>query len=807
MPPASAPSAAAASAAPLPFTPIIFCGPGANLYPLCDPQQALTQVHASSSSSPSAAEAAGIKALLPIANRPLLAYPLQLLCTAGIDHAIVVAARESQAAIVATLRTCSLQLPSHPQQSHHQHGNASGRVNIVVREWSALQSTSSSTGLSTANADASAFRVELFPLGPHDHGGGAAGPSASEGDGTSTAAAAAAGGAARGMKSAGGRGAENEASAFGSGPGSRMGTAQLLLWLWQLGRVQSNPLILPCDLVSPAFPLAALLTAHLQASFPHASPPAITALLYERGAGEGTGREREKEAPPRALFAYASTELIPSGGVGGAATQVQWPSGSSSTGGSAATPLPHSLHSLLLHRDEETFSSDDDDMDVRMSLLWSHPRTTLATHLLDAHAYVLSMPLLAPLLQRWSLRLTSLREHVLPTAAKCSWQNGLLEKIGWTAPGAEAAGAASAEGSVAYASANVSGRQGGTDGARQHTRPDADADADAEDQAGSSMLAAFLKSTNTRNLPVPPPYLTPQTQDGDKNQPVEGAGKVNPVRCVALIARLRPRGASHAGTADAPAGSGATNSADKQKGADAAAAARAEQHDEAAGGRFIARANTLPTYIESNRYVLKLLAAASAAGNSSASGSAGVPPLPAVSASAPVSAKAGSYEAGGNNNTSSTGAPPAAVPSSTMSLPATAAITSMTATASSTAASAQISADSLIGAQTRLGERTTVKKSVIGRSCWIGRACRLQGCVIMDGCFVGEGAKLENTLLAPGSKVGERVTLKDCDVGPGCRVPADTSSKNEKFVCESDDENGEDEEDGQGSEDDDDEGQ
>lgn len=55
---------------------------------------------------------------------------------------------------------------------------------------------------------------------------------------------------------------------------------------------QADPLILPVDLLAPYLPLRVLTDAHL-AAVP--DPPTLFALMYERGAGEGTGKERERD--------------------------------------------------------------------------------------------------------------------------------------------------------------------------------------------------------------------------------------------------------------------------------------------------------------------------------------------------------------------------------------------------------------------------------------------------------------------------------------------------------------------------------
>lgn len=106
---------------------------------------------------------------------------------------------------------------------------------------------------------------------------------------------------------------------------------------------------------------------------------------------------------------------------------------------------------------------------------------------------------------------------------------------------------------------------------------------------------------------------------------------------------------------------------------------------------FVARANTIPTYLECNRYLLKALAH-----------QATLPfALPSVSI---------------DHNESST----------------TIEGESLQAT------SAQISPDSIIGVGVRIGDRASIKRTVIGNRCEVGRGARLSGCILLDGSKVME---------------------------------------------------------------------
>lgn len=157
-------TSSASASAPAPLLPIIFCGPGSNLYPLCDP---------SSSSSSSTTESLP-KAILPVANRPLIAYPLQHLVSAGFKRVLVVAPSTQHRAIEVALKSLRLQVPhisegkttGGAKDSSKAGANAADETNIaVVDGLSAAVTSKAAAAPFGANV---AMRVELIPLGPYD---------------------------------------------------------------------------------------------------------------------------------------------------------------------------------------------------------------------------------------------------------------------------------------------------------------------------------------------------------------------------------------------------------------------------------------------------------------------------------------------------------------------------------------------------------------------------------------------------------------------------------------------------------------
>jgi hypothetical protein len=146
--------------------PLLFAGPGAALYPLLEAR------HGAS------------KCTLPLLNRPLVAYALQALCTAGLRQAsLFVRAAE-----------------------HEGVKKALGTVQLVGSE--GLVAVQTHDG-AAARSDADGFSVELLPLGPHDKAPGVA---AMEGEMRET---------------------------------ETPGTAELVRWYGSLGRIQVRLLALP----------------------------------------------------------------------------------------------------------------------------------------------------------------------------------------------------------------------------------------------------------------------------------------------------------------------------------------------------------------------------------------------------------------------------------------------------------------------------------------------------------------------------------------------------------------------------------
>ncbi|KAK0529372.1 Translation initiation factor eIF-2B subunit gamma [Tilletia horrida] len=244
---------------PLPlFTPIVFClpneGASLSLAPLASRAAAAAAIasvaHSVTGTGASAGEAAAETgggegnsdaatkalpaALLPIANRPLIAFALQQLVSAGIRHAVVCAPAAQHTLFAQTLRQLALTPPLSASTS------TAPNVQVLIDP---LPGTSRRA---TPSANTYVLRIDLIPLGPLDRADRTRIPAS----GPTTAAPPA-----------------QQIEAVKSNRKVRqLGSAELLLWLASEGWLEADPLVVPYDLLTPSLPLAALIRAHQIAS-------------------------------------------------------------------------------------------------------------------------------------------------------------------------------------------------------------------------------------------------------------------------------------------------------------------------------------------------------------------------------------------------------------------------------------------------------------------------------------------------------------------------------------------------------------
>jgi translation initiation factor eIF-2B subunit gamma len=226
---------------PLTLLPIIFSGPGSNLYPLCDA---------------SASTSSASKALLPVANRPLIAFALQNLLSTGLTSCLLLAPSSQHAAISRALSSVRLVPPYSPSVSSDK------KKTREVKDEKKTTSIAIVDNLSLSTSDATTMKVELLPLGPYD-----------------------------------GKGVDEVAHQEGFRR-NILGTAELLRWVASLGKLEANPLVVPVDMINPSMPLKELIDLYISAEASIYGSPTACCALYERAAGDGTGRERERDGEP-----------------------------------------------------------------------------------------------------------------------------------------------------------------------------------------------------------------------------------------------------------------------------------------------------------------------------------------------------------------------------------------------------------------------------------------------------------------------------------------------------------------------------
>lgn len=222
-----------------------------------------------------------------------------------------------------------------------------------------------------------------------------------------------------------------------------------------------------------------------------------------------------------------------------------------------------------------------------MSLLWSHPHVRISTSLLDSHVYLFSLQQLLGLLKSEAgQRMKSLREEVVPFMVKCSWMVGLREKAGWTSQSTKDASTADQMSSWNSISAK--------DNVAQHLKSSTFVDSDLL-QAGSSFRPT-LDEIENRSSPIFTPdrsqLLSPSAHPDDKGRAADlekqarslAKKAASEARVNALIFRL---------------------SADRKHPIDPSLSVEEirEREEDVKREPFIARANTVPTYLECNRYV------------------------------------------------------------------------------------------------------------------------------------------------------------------------------------------------------------
>ncbi|EJU04099.1 nucleotide-diphospho-sugar transferase [Dacryopinax primogenitus] len=157
-----------------------------------------------------------------------------------------------------------------------------------------------------------------------------------------------------------------------------LGAADLLRMF--ADRIQSDAIVLPCDFVPPpSLPLNLLLNAHRV----DVEDPVMTALLVETG-------EEVKDGPVPTLMGL------------------------------------HAQSNTLLFVDDN--ADPEDDVALRMNMLWRYPRVKMTNRLTDSHVYVFRRSVFDLLQQKDEI--SSVREQLVPFLCKLQYQPRRREKYG-----------------------------------------------------------------------------------------------------------------------------------------------------------------------------------------------------------------------------------------------------------------------------------------------------------------------------------------------------------------------------------------
>ena len=111
---------------------------------------------------------------------------------------------------------------------------------------------------------------------------------------------------------------------------------------------------MPVDLMAVHMPLSNFLMAHLGAV---PDVPTVSCLLYERGASEGAGKERERDGPANLFVAYDRRPLRSHEGI--------------RSQRHGAKDTLHIHEPLFLMDSDDVYDKNASDLELRMSMLLS----------------------------------------------------------------------------------------------------------------------------------------------------------------------------------------------------------------------------------------------------------------------------------------------------------------------------------------------------------------------------------------------------------------------------------------------------
>ncbi|ODV89896.1 hypothetical protein CANCADRAFT_97525 [Tortispora caseinolytica NRRL Y-17796] len=90
-----------------------------------------------------------------------------------------------------------------------------------------------------------------------------------------------------------------------------------------------------------------------------------------------------------------------------------------------------------------------------------------------------------------------------------------------------------------------------------------------------------------------------------------------------------------------------------------------------------------------------------------------------------------------------------------------------------------VSADSIADPSVIIEEKTTLKRSMIASNVSIGKRCRLIGCIVLQGATIEDGCHLESCVVGPMVTIGQKSRLTSCTIEGGFNIAPGTEAKNE----------------------------
>lgn len=302
------------------------------------------------------------------------------------------------------------------------------------------------------------------------------------------------------------------------------------------------------DFISPSFSLTDFLLNYHSSSLP--SPPILQTIFYEKGYESKSSllsKEREKDLNASSgegkslLIGFDSDEL---------SSSIKTSQNHLSNTSDGLLTTQHNLRLITLLNSDEGNS----ELDLRSDLLKKSHKLKLSKKFSDSSIYILDLDKILPLLILYP-KITSIRQHLLPFIVKCSWQSGLKSKVGWKFPSESSSSSSSLDDGEEGDDSSENARRRGSVNQLEQEKENETID---YREISSKKAGIFDLDLEMRN----------------KKGKVKKDDTVG-VKCLTTIIRF------------------------KESNKDEKVATNQDDGDDG----FVIRANTLPAYLETNRYV------------------------------------------------------------------------------------------------------------------------------------------------------------------------------------------------------------